>query len=289
MHFVSRQVSDKASGLRRSRPSRAAPARTGRTRPAVLPPCPSCPGEATKLCFAPMSRASTSYSCCIKNVDGRDTREDALRAYPGHDESETSVSAKSSANPGNDRSSITPPLMPPMSARRLRPIRLFRGQGRFRRDLRDNHHPRVRPKRVTRMVRAGGAWGKIGSGCVRVDPAVDLGGCQGRAESQRRGECYCRNFHAVTPKLVSEYNSGNPSPVPEKHRVSCSHFSNVAAIAHRRSSPRPACGERSRASCERVRGSLKPARTCRYPPRPGPSLRSVSDLSPQAGRGEAQA
>src|SRR3954454_10706220 len=41
----------------------------------------SCPGEATKLCFAPISRPSTSFmvrgtSClihrCSKNVDGRD-------------------------------------------------------------------------------------------------------------------------------------------------------------------------------------------------------------------------
>ena len=36
-----------------------------------------------------------------------------------------------------------------------------------------------------------------------------------------------------------------------------------------RSSPRPACGERSRASCERVRGGLKQARTNGYSPSPG--------------------
>src|SRR3954454_19665173 len=34
-------------------------------------PSPSCPGEATKLCFAPMSRVSTSWLCFRKkDVDG---------------------------------------------------------------------------------------------------------------------------------------------------------------------------------------------------------------------------
>src|SRR3954447_13395724 len=43
-------------------------------------PTPSWPAEATKLCFAPMSRPSTSFSCIRdgKDVDARDK--------PGHDE-----------------------------------------------------------------------------------------------------------------------------------------------------------------------------------------------------------
>ena len=42
-----------------------------------------------------------------------------------------------------------------------------------------------------------------------------------------------------------------------------------ALSRHRRSSPRPACGERSRAPCERVRGSFKQARTRGCSPSPG--------------------
>ncbi len=57
----------------------------------------------------------------------------------------------------------------------------------------------------------------------------------------------------------------------------------------RRSSPRPACGERSRASCERVRGTLDRLGLADSPPHPETSLRFVSDLSPQAGRGKAAA
>src|SRR5436190_9237747 len=54
-------------------------------------------------------------------------------------------------------------------------------------------------------------------------------------------------------------------------------------------SPRPACGERSRASCERVRGTLDRLALADSPPHPETLLRGVSDLSPQAGRGEAAA
>src|SRR5438067_44636 len=50
-------------------------------------------------------------------------------------------------------------------------------------------------------------------------------------------------------------------------------------------SPRPACGERSRASCERVRGILGRLALADTPPHPETLLRAVSDLSPQAGRG----
>src|SRR3954447_22927664 len=49
------------------------------------------------------------------------------------------------------------------------------------------------------------------------------------------------------------------------------------------SSPRPACGERSRASCERVRGTLDRLALADSPPHPETLLRAVSDLSPQAG------
>src|SRR2546423_12183688 len=38
----------------------------------IFPP-PSCPGEATKLCFAPMSRVSTSFAS-----------EKVNRGWPGH-------------------------------------------------------------------------------------------------------------------------------------------------------------------------------------------------------------
>src|SRR2546423_15463955 len=48
-------------------------------------------------------------------------------------------------------------------------------------------------------------------------------------------------------------------------------------------SPRPACGERSRASCERVRGTLDRLALADSPPHPETLLRAVSDLSPQAG------
>ena len=40
----------------------------------------SCPGEATNLCFAPMSRVSTSLARQKQDVDGRDK--------PGHDGNE---------------------------------------------------------------------------------------------------------------------------------------------------------------------------------------------------------
>src|SRR4051795_2672304 len=55
------------------------------------------------------------------------------------------------------------------------------------------------------------------------------------------------------------------------------------------SSPRPACGERSRASCERVRGTLDRLGLADSPSHPETLLRAVSDLSPQAARGEAAA
>jgi hypothetical protein len=51
----------------------------------------------------------------------------------------------------------------------------------------------------------------------------------------------------------------------------------------------PRCGERSRASCERVRGTLERLGVADSPPHPDTSLRSVLDLSPQAGRGEPPA
>ena len=54
---------------------------------------------------------------------------------------------------------------------------------------------------------------------------------------------------------------------------------------HRRSSPRPACGERSRASCERVRGSLKQARTRGWSPSPGDFAARRLPTSPRK-RGE---
>src|SRR5436305_4197207 len=75
--------------------------------------------------------------------------------------------------------------------------------------------------------------------------------------------------------------------VPQKHRVTCSLFSKAAAIVVAVLHLAPACGERSRASCERVRGTLDSLTLADTPPHPDPSLRSVSDLSPQAGRGEA--
>ena len=47
-------------------------------------------------------------------------------------------------------------------------------------------------------------------------------------------------------------------------------------------------GGRSRASCERVRGTLDRLRLADRPPHPKTSLRAVSDLSPQAGRGQSE-
>ena len=99
-----------------------------------------------------------------------------------------------------------------------------------------------------------------------------------------------RGFNFQTAKRIA---SASGYPVRRSGAIDYQRLWNTGSSAFAdddngmRHSPRPACGERSRASCERVRGILDRLELADSPPHPDTSLRSVSDLSPQAGRGEA--
>ena len=99
-----------------------------------------------------------------------------------------------------------------------------------------------------------------------------------------------RGFNFQTAKRIA---SASGYPVRRSGAIDYQRLWNTGSSAFAdddngmRHSPRPACGERSRASCERVRGILDRLGFADTPPHPDTSPRSVSDLSPQAGRGEA--